>query len=629
MKSKNLIVLPTLLFAAGSYLTTGCQNNRVDRRFEAARSNVDEDPVTQVAGHTVLAAEAIFAGDPSIVESYFADVNVAATVGAIDQDEDLYQVKFPSANLPLTKVIDDLEERLEFIEPNFIVRGAGIRDWPKDPEFLKLWGLNNIGQSAPNGLEGKAEADLQLLEAWQTTKGSRDVVVGVIDTGIDYKHPDLKDNIWVNEAERDGVAGVDDDGNGYVDDFHGWDFVSAGRTAMPQDFPGDNDPMDDQGHGTHCAGTIGAVGNNHIGVTGVNWQVSLMALKFLSKEGSGSSLDAYRAIRYGVENGADVLSNSWGGGGRSKLVERAVRMAEEKGVLFIAAAGNSTANNDLVDNFPSNYDGDHVISVGATDNMDAMAYFTSYGQDTVDVFAPGVNILSTVPTALANGAPYETFSGTSMATPHVAGVAALLLAHDESLRGNATEVRSRLIATSDMKPGLVGKSLSNGRLNARRALANERSEIAQGEFEEEDYNYRSPAFPRSQVDVRHKIERPGAKALKVHFDWLQVEEPFDSIYLYDGNLRLITRVEANETSDWWSPLIPGDTAYVRFVNSKVQIVKQKEQVFDSVDAGLKAGATTCIGNPDGTYTCFIDDEAVQFVNFNSEGFQIDRLAVLL
>ena len=323
---------------------------------------------------------------------------------------------------------------------------------PNDPRYGDLYGLHNTGQSG-----GTTDADIDAPEAWQVSTGSRDVIVGVIDTGIDYTHTDLAANMWVNPGEIAG-NGIDDDANGFVDDVHGYDFAND-----------DGDPFDDNGHGTHCAGTIGGVGNNGVGVAGVNWEVSLMGLKFLDANGSGSTSDAIQAVNYATMmknqygQNVRVTSNSWGGGGSSSAMRQAIESGAEAEIVFIAASGNDGMNNDTNPQYPASYTSDAVISVAATDRNDALANFSNYGATSVDIAAPGVGIVSTTP-----GNSYASFSGTSMATPHVAGAAALALAVDPTL--TVSQLRSGLLGTVDAVAGLAGKTVTGGRLNVGRLV---------------------------------------------------------------------------------------------------------------------------------------------------------------
>lgn len=317
---------------------------------------------------------------------------------------------------------------------------------PNDPGFSSLWGMNNTGQSG-----GVVDADIDAPQAWGVSVGGGSTLIAVIDTGIDYLHPDLAANIWTNPLEIAG-NGVDDDRNGYVDDTRGYDFANN-----------DSDPFDDNGHGTHVSGTIAAVGNNSVGVAGVLWNAKLMALKFLDANGSGSVSGAVAALNYAVANGAKISNNSWGGGGFSSALDTAIRNARAAGHIFVAAAGNEGANNNTTANYPANYAYDNVVSVAAVDRSNNLATFSNYGSTTVELAAPGVAILSTTPNNT-----YSTYSGTSMATPHVTGALALV----RELRPDWTyrQVIDRVLATVDPLGSLQGKTITGGRLNVGRAV---------------------------------------------------------------------------------------------------------------------------------------------------------------
>lgn len=340
---------------------------------------------------------------------------------------------------------------IDTVEPNYIYKMNMV---PNDPKLSELWGLKNSGQMDSKKNIGIAGVDIGITRAWDITTGSSHVIVGVIDSGINYNHPDLKANMWKNLAELNGKPGVDDDKNGYVDDIYGYDFANN-----------DADPMDDNGHGSHVSGTIGAKGDDGIGLVGVNWKVKLMALKFLSSKGSGSLYSAIAAINYASKMGVQVLSNSWGGGGASKLLKKAITNANAKNIVFVAAAGNESNNNDLSPTYPANYDVTNVISVAAIDNRGSLASFSCYGKKTVHVAAPGVNILSSI----IKG--YASYSGTSMATPHVSGIVALLLAQNKKLTPLA--IKNRLIKTSRSSSSLKGKVAANGFVDAYYALTNQ------------------------------------------------------------------------------------------------------------------------------------------------------------
>jgi large repetitive protein len=333
-----------------------------------------------------------------------------------------------------------------YAEPDFIAQASGAPVIPNDTDFAELWNLHNTGQSG-----GVVGADVKASEAWSTTTGSADIVVAVIDTGIDYNHPDLAANVWTNAAEIAG-NGLDDDGDGYVDDVRGWNFVL-----------GNNNPLDDNGHGSHTSGTLGAVGGNALGVTGVCQHVKIMPLKFLSATGSGANTDAIEAILYATAHHALLTSNSWGGGGFSQAMKDAIDLANLADVGFIAAAGNSANDNDQVPSYPSSFQSPNVIAVAATDASDAITYFSSYGKTSVHVAAPGLAIYSTT----KNGG-YATMSGTSMATPHVSGACALLKAANPNL--SFAQIKQSLLTQADAKPTLKNKIMTGGRLNIDKAL---------------------------------------------------------------------------------------------------------------------------------------------------------------
>lgn len=328
------------------------------------------------------------------------------------------------------------------VTPDFELTTQSI---PNDPSFGSLWGLSNNGSQG-----GLLNADINIEPAWALGTATS-IVTAVIDTGVDYTHPDLASNIWSNTDEVVG-NGIDDDGNGFVDDVRGWDFVNN-----------DNDPMDDNGHGTHVAGTIGAVGNNGIGVTGVAWTASIMPLKFLDQSGSGSLSDAIKAIQYARVNGAKIINASWGGGGFSSALQSAISQFITSGGLFVAAAGNEATNNDVTPSYPANYQG--VISVGASTRTDTRARFSNYGTS-VDVFAPGQSILSTLP-----GNRYGSLSGTSMATPQVAGALALLWGQNPTL--SATTISQALINSTDNV--LRASNSTHGRINVGAAATSLRA----------------------------------------------------------------------------------------------------------------------------------------------------------
>lgn len=340
---------------------------------------------------------------------------------------------------------------VEYAEPDYVVHHTAT---PNDTYFGLQWGMLNTGQSV-NGVVGTAGADIRATQAWDIFTGDPNFVIAVIDTGMQLNHPDLAANLYTNPGEIPG-NGVDDDGNGYVDDVNGWNFYN-----------GTNNPSDSGGHGTHTAGTVGAVGNNGVGVTGVNWQCKLMPLKFLGPNG-GYTSDAILAVQYCTTMGVKVSNNSWGGGGYSQALYDAINASKSVGHIFVAAAGNGGSdqigdNNDSTPHYPSNYNLDNIIAVAATDSRDARAGFSNYGAISVDLGAPGVNIASTY-----TSSNYVYNSGTSMACPHVAGVAALVYARNPGW--TYQQVRSQILTTVRPAASMANITTTGGILNAAAAL---------------------------------------------------------------------------------------------------------------------------------------------------------------
>ncbi len=323
----------------------------------------------------------------------------------------------------------EADPAVQYAEPNYEVSISAV---PDDPDYSQLWGMQTV--SAP--------------QAWDITTGSSDVIVAVIDSGVDYTHPDLAENIWINTGEIPD-NGIDDDNNGFVDDYHGWDFYSE-----------DPDPMDENGHGTHCAGTIGAVGNNGIGVAGYNWQISIMPLRFLGPTGSGYTFDATQAVLYGTMMGARVMNHSWGGGAYSKALHDA--LAASPAIMSIAA-GNDDYNLDQINYYPASYDCENIIVTAAVDSNGDIAYFSNYGKNSVDVAAPGVAILSTV----LNGG-YEYYKGTSMAAPQVSGLAGLLCTADPD--ASALDIKRTIKTHVTSSEKVADKVETGGVINAYESI---------------------------------------------------------------------------------------------------------------------------------------------------------------
>jgi subtilisin family serine protease len=433
---------------------------------------------------------------------------------------------------------------VEYAEPNYI--GHALETLPNDEHFSKQWGLRNTGQSG-----GTPDADIDATNAWDIEQGySRDIVVAVIDTGIDYTHPDLADNIWKNLGEWGGGKEnnhIDDDGNGYVDDWRGWDFSYT---------PGDNDPMDDDDawwlpendpnryryHGTHVAGIIGAKGHNNQGIAGVCWNVKLMALKWLNIYDQGDTANAIRAIDYATYNGAHLSNNSWIILD-SKSAEAAVDRARASGNLFIAAAGNDNRNNDTTSVYPASYDLDNVIAVLATDHNDNKSPFSNFGWYSVDVGAPGgtdasqsnYNIYST-----QKNNRYQYHSGTSMAAPVVAGLVALIKAYRPSL--NWWQVKTIIMQSVDPKSSLSGKCSTGGRVNAYNALTKP-----------------TPNLPAAPTNLRAQVIGSDVK-----LTWTDNSGNENGFYIYRKTGSIFVQFDytgPNETTYWDIDLPPGTYCY--------------------------------------------------------------------
>ncbi|MFW6236322.1 MAG: S8 family peptidase, partial [Desulfovibrionales bacterium] len=300
-------------------------------------------------------------------------------------------VKVPSG-MSMEEAVRLLEKdpNVDFVEPNYIRRRTAV---PNDLLFGLQWALSNTGQTV-NKVAGTVDADIDAVEAWDREIGNSDIVVAVLDTGIDWRHPDLKENIRINSGDET-PDGVDDDANGFIDDFRGWDFVD-----------GDNDPMDLNGHGTHVAGTLGSDGNNAIGTAGVAWKVGLMPLRFLDVYGVGTVADEIEAIDYAIQKGVRIINASYGGAQYSQSEFDALARAQKAGILVVAAAGNASRNNDTIPEYPASYSASqkpddttvlhNIIAVAASTQDDTLASFSSFGAVSVDVAAPGVNVAATM-----------------------------------------------------------------------------------------------------------------------------------------------------------------------------------------------------------------------------------------
>lgn len=367
-------------------------------------------------------------------------------------DPHLELVRLP-AGVDMAEAIDYFQKLpgILYASPNYILSADAGIFWPKkppqpvpnpggdfnDPFFYISYGVKKV--EAP--------------KVWKNfTIGSREVIVAVIDSGIDYRHEDLAENMWKNSKEIPG-NGLDDDGNGYVDDVYGWNFNNN-----------TSDPFDDNKHGTHVSGIIGAVAGNNKGTIGMSPKVSLMACKFLGRDGRGTTAAAIRAIEYAVSNGAKVLNNSWGGKRFSLPLLSTITWARRNGVLFVAAAGNGSENIEISPLYPASYGASNIIAVASTDANDVKSTFSNYGKDSVDLAAPGTSIYSTLPLGW-----YGLLSGTSMSTPHVSGAAALMWAYRPDL--DFDDLKEMILKSVDPVDSLRGITVTGGRLNVYNALA--------------------------------------------------------------------------------------------------------------------------------------------------------------
>jgi thermitase len=427
---------------------------------------------------------------------------------------------------------------------------------PNDPSFTKLWGLANTGTNEPlsqgrnSSPTGRAGVDINALKAWSITKGSKSIKIAVIDTGVDYNHPDLVENIWTNTAEANGTPGVDDDGNGYIDDIHGYDFANK-----------DGDPMDGNGHGTHCSGTIAAAHDNGVGVAGVMAHAQIIGVKFLTDQGSGSTADAILSIDYAIKQGVDIMSNSWGGSGRSEALLEAIERANAAGIIFTAAAGNNAADNDTTPSFPANYDVENVISVAAHNYDDKLASFSCFGATTVHISAPGRNILSTV-----NGNAYDVYSGTSMATPHVSGVVGLYLALNG--KTNPKTLRDEIMRTSVYGKSYGRSTISGGRVDAYNFLTRTYPARPTKPNDNDWVNmsadlFESPHPYTGKLEVSKSYSVIGAKFIRVIIRKFDIEQNYDSLKILDAGGSVMQTIDG-KGSDFTTEYIEGDTIVMKF-----------------------------------------------------------------
>lgn len=441
-------------------------------------------------------------------------------------DPSLFHITVPPS-LGETKAIAQLlkDPLVEYAEKNAIYTADVV---PNDTLFSQQWALNNTGQTG-----GTPDADIDAPEAWNIFEGSSNVVVAVIDSGIDYNHDDLSANIWTNPGETGNGKesdGIDNDGNGYIDDWHGWNFVA-----------GNNTPMDDMWyqqtyHGTHVSGIIGARTNNSLGVAGVCWNVKLMAVKALAQDGTGTTANLVNAIDYARINSANIINASWGGTTYSISLYGAIGRAQTGGILFVAAAGNDGVNNDIAPHYPASYESDNVISVLSTTHTDALSSFSDYGNYGVDLGAPGGsntdrNDPSNIYSTKYNQA-YQRLAGTSMAAPHVSGVAALVVGQRPTIGWWLH--KTIVLKSADHIPSLVQKCSTAGRLNAYNALT-----------------YATPTLPNAPTNLFGTATDKGGGFFDITLTWTDNSdnEMGFNIYLQSGNVyQRLDTVGPNVTS---------------------------------------------------------------------------------
>lgn len=368
----------------------------------------------------------------------------------------MHQLKINN-NQDVEQVVNDLmfEPEVEFVEPNYIFekQSAGIEGQPMSFSEMQAQ-LSVTNASSSSSSFGQTSAQIHADEAWAAmSNNTNKPVVAIIDSGVDYNHYVFVDSgaIWVNSDEIPG-NNIDDDGNGYIDDVRGWNFVSN-----------TNDPLDDDNHGTHVAGIVLGITQDILKPTLDPAVIQIMPLKFLDSQGVGTTSDALEAIQYAIDNGANVMNNSWGGGAYSQALHDVITQAYNHGMSFIAAAGNASNNNDSAPTYPANYDVPNVVSIAATSSSDSLASFSNYGATSVHVASPGIGILSTLPND-----SFGYSSGTSMAAPFASGLAALLIREKGVINGY--QVKGVLYDYSSLVSGLTGKVASKSRIDAFEAL---------------------------------------------------------------------------------------------------------------------------------------------------------------
>jgi thermitase len=419
-----------------------------------------------------------------------------------------------------------------------------------DPGLAFSWGLINLGQSIPNGNSGVTGVDIGASKAWGLEKGNKNIVVAILDTGIDLSHEDLKNNLWRNPLEIEGNL-LDNDHNGYANDIHGWNFVSENSNVQ-----------DDNNHGTAVAGVIAADTNNGKGSRGVVENTSLMVVKILDENGMSTTERAVKGIQYAVNNGALVINASWGGGQYDQALFDTIQWANERGVVVVCAAGNESKDNDLDDHpaYPATFKLPNILSVAAHDNRGNLASFSSYGKETVHVAAPGVGIY----TSIRGG--YQFVEGTSFAAPFVSGVIALLKSKEPKL--TPEQLKTRIVQTAiPMDYYMKEKLVSGGRLHAFNALQNIFSPaISYPTDWKRVFKSLETAHPYpNDSKLVYEISQSGATHIRVHFSKFQTEKQFDTVSLRDKEGK-IAMAYSGKLDDFLSADVLGDSMKIEFVS---------------------------------------------------------------
>lgn len=440
--------------------------------------------------------------------------------------------------------------QVAWIEPNYIykITGHKVSSLPQSTsEFDRSWWHMNTGQTDILGQTGVINSDIKSVSLWNRGYfGSKNVKVAILDSGVDYQHKNLRNNIYLNKGEIPDNK-IDDDKNGFVDDVYGWNFIDK-----------NNNPMDKLGHGTHVAGIVGANGENNRGVVGVSPQVSIIPIKVMDDEGYGTLENILEGIYYAKNRGANIINASLGGDPYSQAFFEALKDLDNEKILFVTAAGNDNMNNDDIPFYPASYELSNIIAVAANDNRDLKADFSHYGAKSVHISAPGVLITSTTP-----GDNFNYFSGTSMSSPFVAGGAALLMSifPEESIY----KIKERLLISCDPAYPLKRQTLCHGRLNLENAFLNKKSDQSDPDeslWKKIEYHIETPHPYVDGQELNWIVSYPGAKYLRIHFQKIETEE-FDRISIYMSNGKMIELL-SGEKQNYTSEPILGSELRLKF-----------------------------------------------------------------